>query len=58
LLDVLEDGETSDIGNEKSKPVEKLTGAQIVQKKLDEVNAVLKRMDLSKLTKKSLENKT
>lgn len=41
----------------KNDSAPRLTGEQIVQKKLDDVNAVLKRMDLSKLTNRRPENK-
>lgn len=41
----------------KSESVKKLTGEQIVQKKLDEVNAVLKKMDLSGLINRRTKNK-
>lgn len=36
----------------KPKPEPRLTGEQIVKKKLDGVNPMLKRMDLSKLSNK------
>lgn len=40
-----------------NKPVIKLTGERIVQKKLDDVNAVLKKMDLSGLTNRRTQSK-
>jgi len=40
----------NDMKTKKSESVKKLTGERIVQKKLDEVIAVLKKMDLPELT--------
>lgn len=40
----------------KNIPEQKLTGEQIVQKKLDEANAMLRKMDFSKLPQRIAKN--
>jgi hypothetical protein len=40
----------------KNSPEQKLTGEQIVQKKLDEANAMLRKMDFSKLPQRTAKN--
>lgn len=40
----------------KSEPEKKLTGEQIVQKKLDEANVMLRKMDFSKLPQRIAKN--
>ncbi|WP_159470872.1 hypothetical protein [Dyadobacter sp. 3J3] len=40
----------------KIEPIQKLTGEQIVQKKLDEANAMLRKMDFSKLPQRIAKN--